>query len=219
MEVTLHNTDKNLSIAFASKAAAICVGKEDSYSERNLIAAVDSGHLSILEHISLTFYIKDVSRALSHQLVRHRLSSYSQQSQRYCKIDTMPNTEQFNEWYIIPDSIKYNAFALQEYAILMNKIGSIYRYLIDIEGISKEDARMVLPNACKTSLIMTCNLRAFIEQAEKRLCNKAQWEIQELYKLMSQQVSEAYPFIAKLLIPPCGHYGVCKETKPCGKII
>lgn len=210
MEVILLNA-KIDNKQLGAKAAAICVGKENNFSDTNLMAAVKSGHLSILEHIPLTFYIKNISRALSHQLVRHRLASYSQQSQRYCKIDTN------EDWYIIPESIANKELALQEYKKLMNQIANVYQYLLKAELISKEDARMVLPNACFTSLIMSCNLRAFIEQAEKRLCNKAQWEIQELYKLMSNKVIKVYPFTESLLLPFCIKEGKCKEVKSCGK--
>ena len=114
MEVQLINYSTNLHPAYL--AAAVCVGKEDNAVEQNLISAITSKHLSILEHLNLTFYIQGVSRALSHQLVRHRIASYSQQSQRYVEIDTSKN------WYIIPPEIEYNNYAKEKYTEILEII-------------------------------------------------------------------------------------------------
>lgn len=204
-------------------AAAICIGREGQHPALNdkkpdektietlgkgAIHAIKSGHLGILEHISMSWYVEGLSRACSHQLVRHRIASYNQQSQRYCKIDTS------NDWYVIPDSIAENTAAKQLYYKAMNGIANIYKELIE-GGIPKEDARMVLPNACTTNILITMNGRAFVEAAEKRLCNRAQWEIRELFMLMRNTLSKVYPFIAALAAPRCAKKG-CIELKPCG---
>lgn len=204
-------------------AAAICIGREDKHPALNegkatteemikikkgAIHAIKSGHLGILEHISMSWYVEGISRACSHQLVRHRIASYNQQSQRYCKIDTS------NNWYVIPDSIAENTAAKQLYYKAMNGIATIYKELVE-GGIPKEDARMVLPNACTTNILITMNGRAFVEAAEKRLCNRAQWEIRLLFMFMRNTLLKVYPFIAALAAPRCAKKG-CIELKPCG---
>ena len=204
-------------------AAAICIGREGQHPSlsnqkpdektietlgKGAAHAIKSGHLGILEHISMTWYAEGLSRACTHQLVRHRIASYNQQSQRYCKIDTN------EDWYVIPESIADNTAAKVEYYKAMNGIATIYKELIE-GGIPKEDARMVLPNACKTSILITMNGRAFIEAAEKRLCNRAQWEIRELFTLMRNTLLKVYPFVAALALPRCMKKG-CIELKPCG---
>lgn len=188
-------------------AAGTCVGADGT--KHNLEAAVKSGHLSVLEHISMTFKISKVSRSLTHQLVRHRIASYSQQSQRYCKIDVIDPT-----WFVIPDSIKNNEEAYKIYEDLMISIGKAYSDLYAL-GISKEDARYVMPNATHTTIIMTMNGRAFIEQAKLRLCTRAQWEIRELYTLMRNAIKYCYPTVYKLARPGCGQRTGCLEARPC----
>lgn len=204
MRVTLLQAPSSLEVS--EKAAAICVGKTHNPSPTGLKHALESGHLSVLEHISFTFLVEDVSRALTHQLVRHRIASYSQQSQRYCKVAT--NTD----WYVIPESIK-DSDVLHEYRKCMDNIARSYDKLLQF--IPKEDARYVLPNACFTSIIVTVNARAFIEQAEKRLCNRAQWEIRNMYRKMLRLIKTQLPEIAEMCKPPCKKGG-CKESKPCG---
>ncbi len=189
-------------------AAAICVGKEDSPTRKGMMTAINSGHHSILEHTAFTFLIKDISRACSHQLVRHRLASYSQQSQRYAKI----NTDE--DWYIEPESIvTYSRDITDKYRNLMDDIAEFYQEMV-LKGIPNEDARMVLPNACFTSIIVTMNARSLIEAMQKRLCNKAQWEIKELFEKMKELIKEHYPFIYELCSPPCIK-GKCSEVKSC----
>ena len=152
----------------AKQAAAICVDKLDNPSDKGFEKAIKSGHCSILEHLPLTFLIEDISRACSHQLVRHRIASYSQMSQRYAKVDTN------EEWYIEPESIvTYSRNITDKYRDLMDNIAEFYQEMIS-KNIPNEDARMVLPNACFTSIMVTMNARAFVEAAEKRICKKAQ---------------------------------------------
>lgn len=218
MKVTLLNSYSDERMAHLG--SAICVGKLDTASEKNMLSAVKSGHYSVLEHLPMTFLIEDVSRALTHQLVRHRIASYSQESQRYCKIDTD------EDWYVTPKTVsssdkQKNVYsnewvknALDSYDSAMSIIEDIYKGLIAI-GIPIEDARMVLPNATSTKIIVTLNARSFIEQCQKRLCNKSQWEIKEMNHSMKEAIKDIYPTVYGLCVPPCVHKG-CPETKPCG---
>lgn len=144
----------------------------DMASKKNLISAVKQGHLSVLRHANIVFRITDVSRSLTHQLVRHSLSNFSQSSQRYTKIKDA-------DWYIIPESIKANEEAFRLYHSHMIDVYYIYSELLRM-GINKEDARYVMPNATKTALVYSGNLEAFILMLQARLCNHAQWEISNM---------------------------------------
>ena len=201
----------------AGIAAATCVDKfewgTDDYS-KNMQSAINSGHLSIIEHLPLTFLVEDVSRALTHQLVRHRIASYSQQSQRYAKVQTN------KDWYVIPKSITTPSHNLQnegyfeeDYNNLMDNIADFYNRMCE-DGIPNEDARMVLPNACFTSIMVSMNARSLVEQCSKRLCKRAQWEIRELYTQMVELIKDIYPTVYSMCVPPCKKDG-CKEKIPC----
>ena len=201
----------------ADYGAAICIdrleqAKDNAYTCKNLEAAVRSGHLSVIEHITLSFLVEDISRACSHQLVRHRLASYSQKSQKYAKV----NTNQ--EWYVTPKSIVETdgGYYLHDYKRIMQEIAEVYNDM-RTAGVPDEDARFLLPNACFTSIIMTMNARAFIEASTKRVCNRAQWEIRELFKRMRELIRETFPTVYKLSGPECTKSG-CKEATPCGKM-
>lgn len=140
---------------------------------RNLIK---SGHESVLEHASATFQISGVSRALTHQLARHRLASYSQQSQRYVKED------QFE--YVIPPSVedlieKKGGDFVAVYKNHMRQIQEMYNYWKK-EGLKNEDARFLLPNACCTEIIMTANMREWRHIVNIRCDKNAQWEIRNM---------------------------------------
>lgn len=166
-----------------------------------------SGHHSVLEHASFTFKISDISRACSHQLVRHRMASYSQRSQRYCDEDGFG--------YVTPPSIELSSYhdsienALDEYVHLKNSMGR-----------PAEDARYVLPNACVTAIYVTMNLRSLINFMRERLCNRAQWEIREAAKEMRKLVVDVMPQADEMLRPKCeAHvdYPFCPEHKSCGR--
>lgn len=131
------------------------------------------GHMSVFEHVSVTWRIEGISRACSHQLVRHRLASYCQLSQRYVKVDTDA------DWYVIPPSIRDDDRMLEEYASEMWRCAEHYRSLLD-DGMKPEDARYVLPEATKTDIIVTMNLREFMSFYALRSDRAAQWEIREL---------------------------------------
>ncbi|HHV36124.1 MAG TPA: FAD-dependent thymidylate synthase [Syntrophomonadaceae bacterium] len=169
----------------------------------------DSGHLSVFEHASFTFAIEGVSRSLSHQLVRHRLASYSQKSQRYV------NEAGFT--YVTPGSISKDEELSANYNMLMDNIGRCYKWLID-SGVPQEDARYILPNACTTQLVMTMNARELLHFFRLRCCNRAQWEIRELANKMLELCRKVAPVLFEKAGAPC-EYGECPEEEPCGKSI
>ena len=175
-----------------------------------LKASLRSGHESILEHAVFTFEIKGVSRALTHQLVRHRLASYSQQSQRYVGME--------NFSYIVPQSIRNNPDALDDYIKLMGRLTELYVELVsdDGYGIPEEDARYILPNACTTNIIVTMNARELLHFFSLRCCKRAQWEIRELANRMRIICMVVSPTIFEDAGPRCEQLGYCPESKSCG---
>lgn len=132
------------------------------------------GHMSVFEHVSVTWKISGISRACSHQLVRHRLASFCQQSQRYVKVGT-----DSLDWYVIPPSIKDDDAMRDEYDNAMWQCAKYYQSLLD-NGVKPEDARFALPEATKTEIVATMNLREFASFYEARSDKAAQWEIREL---------------------------------------
>lgn len=194
----------------ADVASSICVGKEPD--GKSLKHAIGSGHDSVLEHVVFTFKISGISRACSHQLVRHRIASYSQQSQRYVGLSSRDTFD-----YVVPDTISDNHEACDEYNKLMRAISEIYGRLVDCYGIPQEDARYVLPNACSTELVMTMNARELRHFFSLRCCNRAQWEIRELAQRMLKICKDVAPVIFHEAGPSCEKYGICPEGKSCGK--
>lgn len=181
------------------------------------------GHESPLEHISFTFAVEGVSRALLAQLTRHRIASYSVKSQRY--------VEEADYTYITPPEILENEEAKVLYDTTMAKIGEAYETLtnllyekhktqMDEKSAKKkaiEDARFVLPNACETKLIMTFNARSLLNFFQLRCCNRAQWEIQGLADAILWEVRKVAPVIFRYAGPKCVH-GACPEgSMTCGK--
>ena len=195
---------------------------------------VNLGHESPIEHVNFTFGVEGVSRTLTHQLVRHRIASYSQQSQRYVKLD------QFE--YIIPPSIAKDKEANKLFVEAMEKDQEYYNKIIDIlfqkyfkeylqQGMKEneasqksekkaiEDARYVFPNACETKIVFTMNARSLLNFFKLRCCNRAQWEIRELAIGMLKSVKEVYPTLFKNSGPGCLR-GPCPEgSMTCGKIV
>lgn len=175
----------------------------EEWLEKNIINA---GHWSILEHLHFTFTIDGISRACSHQLVRHRLASYAQGTQRKDIADSFE--------YVIPESIKNSAWRYR-YVELMEELHDVYDEMISNKVcneplIPAEDARYILPNACNTSIVMTMNGRQLIETSRKRLCNKAQWEIRELFATITDNLYFVCPLIYKQMGKPC-EFGKCPE--------
>ena len=173
---------------------------------------VKTGHHSTIEHVSFTFAIEGISRACTHQLVRHRIASYSQQSQRYVKAGA------FRESAIKPKTIERNAEASAKFDELMDKVSACYNELVEL-GIPAEDARFVLPNAAETKIVVTMNARSLLHFFEERCCNRAQWEIREMANLMLKECKRVAPPLFEHAGPTCEVSRFCREGKrSCGKL-
>lgn len=215
---------------FADIAAGCCTHRDipDAHPEFNrLQSACFSGHLSILEHIVATFEISGISRACSHQLVRHRVASYAQSSQRF--------VEQSGFDYVIPESMKGKTIGLSnpekknpvgidadvEFKVIMAQLTAAYNRMIEA-GVPAEDARYLLPNACCTNIVVTMNLREASHFCALRRCSRTQWELRAVADKMAEQIvkelrSYGIKGIDKLFKPACVQNGYCKEQHGCGR--
>jgi thymidylate synthase (FAD) len=162
------------------------------------------GHTSVIEHTCFTFAISDVSRSLTHQLVRHRIASYAQQSQRYVDLKD-PN-------YVTPPKIANNKDMKKAYDETMKNIWEQYNKLLEL-GIPAEDSRFILPNAACTNIIVTMNARSLMNFFELRCCQHAQWEIRKLANKMLSEVKKVAPTIFKKAGPVCKSKKFCPENK------
>lgn len=207
MKVELTRITKEPILAI-EEAASNCYNSEPTGDGKIMKHCIKSGHTSVTEFCDFTFHIEGVSRALSHQLVRHRLASYAQRSQRYC------NEDGFD--YVTPKSIESNQSAIVIYKHIMETLDFNYGLLQEI-GIPNEDARMILPNACETQIEVKMNLRTLMNFMNERLCTCAQWEIRNLAWEMRKQVLLQVPELDDYLVPKCERYGkqfgFCTETK------
>jgi thymidylate synthase (FAD) len=178
---------------------------------RELLARLSSqGHYSPFEHASFTFALDGVSRALSHQLVRHRIASFSQKSQRYVAEDGFA--------YVMPPAIAQNEEHSRAFARLMDEITRQYSAFLS-GGLAAEDARYILPNATATNLVLTMNARSLLNFFRLRCCRRAQAEIRQLAQLILQEVKTVAPALFSKAGPPCVYEGVCYEGKmSCGQV-
>ncbi|NYE57922.1 FAD-dependent thymidylate synthase [Carboxydothermus ferrireducens] len=185
--------------------------KMDEERQKNFIKKLwDLNHLSPFEHVSFTFGIEGVSRALTHQLVRHRIASFSQQSQRYVV------EQNFN--FLIPPTIANSSQALEIYQQVLRAIKGGYLKLIEM-GIPAEDARYLLPNAAETKIVVTMNARELLHFFEVRLCSRAQHEIRTLARKMLEEVRKVAPILFEKAGPLCETRGVCFEgPMSCGRL-
>ena len=196
-------------ICYRDVAASELLENEEENLSRKLIAELfRSGHTSTFEHVSFTFGIDGLSRVASHQLVRHRLASFSQQSQRYVKMT--PDIEAV----VVPPSIRGNDEALRVYQDCVRMAQETYGKLIAL-GIPKEDARFILPHGHSTRLVLTMNARELHHFFGLRLCKRAQWEIHELARLMLERCREVAPVLFEKAGPGC-IFGKCGEARTCG---
>jgi thymidylate synthase (FAD) len=195
-------------------------GRIESKDQKEFVEKLmKMGHLSPIEHASFTFAVEGISRACSHQLVRHRLASYSQQSQRYV-------SEEGGFDYIIPPAIAGDAELKKEFVDFMKRALEAYTYLIkklNEKGLkgedAKQDARFVLPNAAETKIMITMNARELLHFFRQRCCNRAQWEIRNLAERMYFLVREAAPTIFAKAGPAC-LYAPCPEGEmSCGEMV
>lgn len=201
-----------------SIAAKLCYSKSDvdglitgvltgNDTEKFIDKLKGMGHESPLEHVSFTFAIEGVSRTLTHQLVRHRIASYSQKSQRYVSENDFE--------YIVPPSIARDSQAKEKFENLMCTIRQAYNKLASMD-IPKEDARYVLPNATETKIIVTMNARSLFNFFSLRCCTHAQWEIRQLANLMLAEVQKVAPILFKNAGASCKK-GYCpEEGRSCG---
>ena len=191
-----------------SGAMDILEGLDEKKTVSFLKMLRESGHLSPFEHVSFTFAIEGVSRVATHQLVRHRLASYSQQSQRYVGMS--------GQTCIVPPSVIENEKAHELFIRQTEDAWHCYEELVSL-GIPKEDARFILPHGTETRLVMTMNARELHHFFSLRLCRRAQWEIRELARKMLILARDAAPDIFDVAGPSCVVEGVCKEAHPCGE--
>jgi len=176
--------------------------------EKFLGRILKMGHLSVLEHASFTFGVDGISRVTSHQLVRHRLASYSQQSQRYVKFSAPE--------YVVPETIGADAQLSESFTGAMEAVFRLYKDLVD-SGVPAEDARFVLPNAACTRIILTMNARELLHFFRLRCCERAQWEIRAMATDMLVLAREKAPFIFRNSGPACVT-GPCSEGEmTCGR--
>jgi thymidylate synthase (FAD) len=181
------------------------VGEIDPAKMQKLISGViESGHGSTIEHVVFTFGISGVSRTLSHQLVRHRAGvAFDQQSQRYVKFKSAAT--------MLPHTIaEADEDVRARFESQVEGSMSLYGDLVEA-GIPGEDARFVFPNATRTNLVMTANLRALIHMSGLRLCTMAQWEIRRLFQLVRHEIFAVSPFLGSFLAPKCVPLGYCDE--------
>ncbi len=184
---------------------------DDKEKKLNLIKKViSSGHYSTIEHIQVTFAINNISRAATHQLVRHRHMSFSQKSQRYVK-------EKGEFDFIVPPAIEAKKDLYQKFLNHMDLTAKLYQEFLE-NGIKSEDARAILPNATTSSMVVSLNLRELIHLANLRLCTRAQLEIRLAVKKMCALVEEKEPWLKEHLVPKCERLGYCDEDKSCGRM-
>lgn len=167
-----------------------------------IVRLIKDGHLSPLEHASITYQINGISRACSHQLVRHRIASYTQQSQRYVTLDEEP------EWVIPPSCKRYARYPHELWSTWEN-----YKSLIR-DGVPLEDARYILPNATPTNIVATMNFRELLHFFELRCCKRAQWEIRELANRMLELAYTIAPNVFANAGAPCA---TCEQECPGGQ--
>ncbi|MBI1921249.1 MAG: FAD-dependent thymidylate synthase [Geobacter sp.] len=220
MKVALlqHTPDPELTVALAARLCYSPAGIDqlrEKLSSSDVESFLDKimslGHQSVLEHASFTFGIEGISRATSHQLVRHRLASYSQQSQRY-----VSHKAGFEA--VIPPSIAERPELKMRFEEQLQAIHRVYAELVEA-GIPAEDARYILPNAAETKIMVTMNARELLHFFELRCCERAQWEIRAMSVEMLKLVKPIAPTIFRDAGPGCV-VGPCPEGKmACGKIV
>jgi len=224
--ILLHHTSYPEEVV--AMAAKLCYSPSDLKSLKKRIKTKDQksfveklmrmGHMSSIEHASFTFAIEGISRACSHQLVRHRLASYSQQSQRY-----VSEAMGFN--YIIPPTIKADRELKKYFKDFMAQAQRAYDEIVrrlherGIKGeLANQDARFVLPNAAETKVMVTMNARELLHFFRMRCCRRSQWEIRQVAEEMLKIGRKVAPKIFERGGPAC-LFGPCPEGEySCGKM-
>lgn len=216
VELLYHTPDPERAIATAARLCYAPVGATELMETmpeervRSVLATViKSGHLSTLEHASYTFAVDGVSRALTHQLVRHRIASFNQQSQRYVKFaDGVP--------VVKPGTVTDNDEASRIFDETVDAIEAAYARLLELD-VPAEDARYLLPNAAESKIVITMNVRELLHFFSLRCCNRAQWEIREMAHRMLELARPTAPYIFLDAGAGCVR-GACPEGKmTCGR--
>lgn len=207
VELLYHTPDPERAIATAARLCYAPVGAselmetmEQERVESVLTTIMKSGHFSTLEHASYTFAVDGVSRALTHQLVRHRIASFNQQSQRYVTFDQGLEV-------IKPDTVADNSTASAIFDEAIEASLKAYTAMLDA-GIPAEDARYILPNAAETKIVITMNVRELLHFFELRCCKRAQWEIRAMADEMLELACKTAPYVFLDAGAPC-------IRKPC----
>lgn len=218
MQVNLlyHTPDPERAVATAARlcyapvgAAELMETMSDEAVHKVLSTVLKGGHFSTLEHASYTFAIDGVSRAMTHQLVRHRLASYNQQSQRYVEFKEEPD-------FIMPHTVAADPVLSEAFTKAATAAFEAYKALCDA-GVPAEDARYLLPNAAETKIVVTMNIRELLHFFELRCCNRAQWEIQEVAMQMLELVRPTAPYIFLDAGASCARTGCTEGKMSCGK--
>lgn len=208
IKILAHTPNPERVIALAGKLCYSSVGIDelndkisDEQVEKFIKKLSDMGHMSPFEHASFTFAIEGISRNCSHQIVRHRLASFSQQSQRYVKMKGE---------YVVPPYIYWHEELLLEFNHALEDADKAYNKLVKglmrygrTEKEAIEDARYILPSACTTKMEVTMNVRELLHFFKQRCCKRAQWEIREVAKEMLKQCKEVSPILFKNAGAPC----------------
>lgn len=213
IELLHHTPEPERTVALAARLCYSPTGlaelkeKIGSGDIRQFIDKIMSlGHHSVLEHASFTFGVEGISRVTSHQLVRHRVASYSQQSQRY-----VSHVERFDA--VVPPSIDSNEEAKRIFDFTVGVVHQAYKQLVEM-GVQPEDARYLLPNATETKVIITMNARELLHFFKLRCCMRAQWEIRSMAVGMLKLAKEVAPTIFRDAGPGCVA-GPCPEGEFC----
>jgi thymidylate synthase (FAD) len=212
-----HTPEPERAVAIAARLCYSPVGAEQLQErmpheqvEKLVRKIVEMEHLSTLEHVNFTFAVEGVSRVLTHQLVRHRIASYSQQSQRY--------VSEHDFEYILPPSVARNMQAKAMFQDLMEQIRHTYHEMVEL-GVHKEDARYCLANATETKIVISMNARSLLHFFQLRCCTRAQWEIRTLADAMLAKVREVAPLLFEKAGPTCVTSGYCGEgALTCGRL-
>lgn len=206
------NPEKVVAIAarlcYSNKASieTISDGFTDEEITKFVTGLINTGHHSTLEHVSFTFGIEGISRVVSHELVRHRIASYSQRSQRYCAEGECN--------FIYPNGYQKTEEAKEIFKSSVCNSKDEYKDLLE-EGVAKEIARYVLPNATETRIIVTMNARSLLHFFSLRTCSRAQPEMRDMANAMLFEVKKVAPILFKNGGPSCVQLGYCPEGSRC----
>jgi len=214
-QVLSHSPDPERTVALAARLCYSARGVADlarDLSDEEVGSLLDKlrsmGHFSALEHAHFVFGVEGISRACSHQLVRHRIASYSQQSQRYVTLREVRA--------VVPPEVEERPALAALFRQTLEQLWDAYARMVD-EGVPAEDARYILPNACETKIVVSMNARELRHFFALRLCRRAQWEIRALGLAMLRAVRGLAPRLFAGAGPGCISGGCPEGTYSCGR--